>query len=88
MQVLLTEQEYDKLKARANDSARQIKKEVEKKTNEFCQEIANTVPIPGWHTPDGEDAAPWGCVHTPPQGGYCDDCPARKFCSLPQRLSK
>lgn len=79
MQYILTQQEFDDLKATQALDLR-LKKEA---LQELCTKIADTMPINrDWcHK---EPASPWRCIITVSKEGknhwYCDDCPVREIC--------
>jgi len=80
MQYILTQAEYDALRAKA--VATPITALIEKdQLQKLCTDAANYVPVAGW-SPSGRPH-PWGCVldkkgHN--YNGYCDDCPAVNIC--------
>lgn len=74
MQYILSQEEYDDLKARKSLDLKMEKK----KLQELCTKIATTMPIKFW---GGGEARPWGC----PKSGdsmmeYCDECPVQDIC--------
>jgi hypothetical protein len=80
MQYLLTQEEYDELKAQK----RGIRLENTKKLQALCTKIADTMPVNwGWKGPDPK---PWGCIITVQREGhewYCDQCPVQDICPYP-----
>lgn len=82
MQYLLTEQEYNALRA---EQRLQIKANQEE-LQALCTQAAMHIPIvPDWS--DDKTPRPWGCILGPREQhpGYCDDCPARKVCPYPSK---
>lgn len=77
MQYILTQQEYDALKAEQATSLRASKEELQK----LATAAALHIPV-SW----GADvpAAPWGCILVKDRDpGYCDECPAQRICPHP-----
>ncbi len=85
MQYILTQEEYDALKAEGRD-----RKQVNTKNLQaLCTNIANTMPvIRRWAK--NEEPAPWGCIlNEPDDTWYCDECPVRSICPYEhKRISK
>lgn len=73
MQILLTEDEYNELKNKADRSIEYSDLQL------LCTLAANHVPVQrNW---DKDNVSPWGCILddvTNPE--YCDDCPAEEIC--------
>lgn len=76
MQYLLTEAEYNDLKAKKHQFITSEKEELQK----ICTLAANHIPVAhDWS--DDKTPRPWGCIldkDTNP--GYCDDCPVARLC--------
>ena len=72
MQYILTEQEYNDLKAKQKLS---LNLQTDK-LQAVCTKIANEYPIKFWGR---EEASPWGCVFTETDW-YCDQCPVQEIC--------
>lgn len=74
MNYLLSQEEYDKLRAEGMQRTIANKKQLQ----EFCTLIACEMPILFWGR---TEKAVWGCIlskeHNP---GYCDKCPSQEFC--------
>ena len=83
MQYILTQEEYDKLRAVQKTSVALEKK----KLQALCTKIANEMPVV-WGWGQVPDPKPWGCVFheddsDPEQYanfGYCDKCPVQEIC--------
>ena len=86
MQYLLTQEEYDALRARQQH-------EIElstKKLQTLCTKIADTMPVK-WGWSKDEEAKPWGCVLTAAKNNeewYCDSCPVQDICPADKEWSK
>ncbi len=83
MQYILTEEEYNQLKAQAKKADRfgitdaQLQK--------LCTKIANEMPVDwGW---GGQDPKPWGCMLSNDDGDEwcCDSCPVTQICPWPRK---
>lgn len=78
MQYILTQEEYDKLNVAY---AGQNNMPTQKKLQEFCTHIADTVSVgSGWYK-----GKPWGCILSRKTEWYCDECPAQKVCPHPHK---
>ena len=82
MQYILTQAEYDELRAKQKLDIGMQKRNLQK----LCTQIADTMPVSvSWRS--GCKPEPWGCILTPegdPQEEehYCDECPVRSICPL------
>ena len=75
MQYLLTEQEYNDLRASNYNNIRAKKDELQK----LCTLIADTMPVSvEWL--NGGEPAPWNCILSEETEWYCDRCPVRSIC--------
>lgn len=73
MQYILSQEEYDALKAKQKHELSLERKNLQ----ELCTKIANEMPVDrDW----SEDKEPWGCILTEEGVGYCDDCPVQTIC--------
>ena len=80
MQYILTQEEYDALKAKQEHDLKISQKALQ----ELCTRIANEMPVKwGWNTK--EEAKPWGCILTMEGEWYCDKCPVQKICPHPHK---
>ena len=81
MQYLLTQEEYDALRARQQHEIDISRDQLQK----LCSEIADTMPIKRpWNK--NAEPAPWGCVLTVDgEEWYCDRCPVQKICPNPYK---
>jgi hypothetical protein len=75
MQYVLTQEEYDALRARQEHEIKLSRAKLQK----LCTKIADTMPVKRDWNPDGEPA-PWGCVLTEKYEHYCDHCPVQEIC--------
>ena len=77
MQYLLTEQEYNALKA----EQRRRMEASEAELQAFCTLAAMHIPVVLEYSHD-KTPRPWGCILGPvtQTPGYCDDCPAKNIC--------
>lgn len=85
MQYILTQEEFDKLKA---DAARIIGKMADD-LQTACTLVADHMPIKAPWAPASTDPKPWGCIlsQTSPTKDewYCDHCPVRNICPHPNK---
>lgn len=77
MQILLTEEEYNKLK----NAERIAMAKIEQTLQDLCTKVADHMPIKVPWAPNAE-AKPWGCIRSVKAGGerYCDNCPVIDLC--------
>ena len=80
MQYLLTQEEYDALRARQQHEIALSTKKLQK----LCTEIANTMPVKRSWDPKAEPS-PWGCILTEKHEHYCDLCPVQEICPEPHK---
>jgi hypothetical protein len=73
MQYLITQEEFDKLKA---DTAERPSEKMIATLQDLCTKVSDHMPIKFWGR---EEATPWGCILTK-KGGYCDECPVKSAC--------
>jgi hypothetical protein len=79
MQYLLTQEEYEGLRAKA---ARGQKLPSTADLQTLCTKIANEMPVVFKWSPEMQPR-PWGCIlnkrgdRTP---SYCDECPVKSIC--------
>lgn len=86
MMYILTQAEYDELVAQRQQKLRLS----EKKLQDLCTKIAETMPIKWSFSSSGRRDAtvqPWGCVLTGSQI-HCDDCPVQEICPAPKDYSQ
>lgn len=84
MQYILSQEEYDELKAKRSHEIQLSKK----KLQDLCTKIADTMPVQwnwGSKKNDPEYFKPWGCVFTVEKEHrfdewYCDQCPVQDIC--------
>lgn len=79
MQYVLTQEEFDALKAESANKA----KALEATLQDLCTKVADHMPIVTWKA-DGKPT-PWGCILSEigeRYCGYCDDCPVKDVCPL------
>lgn len=83
MQYILSQEEYDSLKAEQVKTIRLSTK----KLQILCTKICNEMPVKwGW---GGPDPKPWMCILNEDQGmEYCDSCPVQEICPGDKRWSK
>lgn len=77
MQYLLTEAEYDAMKAAAARHQAKANEELQ----QFCRRVANELPVKFRGRPE---AKPWGCI-IDNGDWYCDECPAQEVCPYPHK---
>lgn len=76
MQFLLTEAEYNELKAQKREQVSASKAELQR----LCTLAANHIPVPRDWSQD-KTPKPWGCIlDSATNLGYCDDCPVDAIC--------
>jgi len=80
MQYILTQEEYDALRARQQHEIEISRDKLQK----LCTKIADTMPIKRSWDPKGEHS-PWGCIHTEKYEHYCDLCPVQEICPEPHK---
>lgn len=80
MQYLLTQEEYDALRARQQHEIELSTKKLQK----LCTKIADTMPVK-WGWSKDEEAKPWGCIHSQQEEWYCDSCPVQEICPEPDK---
>lgn len=83
MQYILTQEEYDNLKSIQEAVVHSNKK----KLQVLCTKIADTMPV-RWGWDSGEEAKPWGCIHSTNHDWYCDSCPVTEICPSNKSWSK
>lgn len=82
MQYILTQAEYDELRAKQKLDIGMQKRNLQK----LCTQIADTMPVSVSWIKNGAPE-PWGCILTP-EGDptdhewYCDECPVQDICPL------
>lgn len=81
MQYILSEEEYNALKAAAlsgpvKGTTVQMSRN---KLQKLCTDIANGMPIK-WIDSNNETFRPWGCILTKTDEWYCDQCPVVDIC--------
>lgn len=86
MQYILSQEEYDELKAKKNLDFKMKTKELQK----LCTKICDTMPVNwGWGNHDGRtDPKPWGCILSVKDNDYewyCDTCPVTEICPYPNK---
>lgn len=74
MQYILTEQEYQDLRATQHMKIHMNKTELQT----LCSHIADTMPVSVSWFNDGIPT-PWGCILTG-HINYCDKCPVQSIC--------
>ncbi len=75
MQYILTEQEYQDLRATQRTQIHLSKT----KLQTLCTEIANTMPVSVKWVDNGVPQ-PWQCILTEKHEHYCDECPVQSIC--------
>ena len=79
MQYLLTQEEYDALRACREHEIKLSRAKLQK----LCTKIADTMPVKRSWDPKAEPS-PWGCILTAEKNGegehYCDNCPVQEIC--------
>ncbi len=78
MQYLLTQEEYDALRAKQELDLGMKKEKLQK----LCTKIADTMPVK-WGWSKDEEAKPWGCILSLGDADdewYCDSCPVQSIC--------
>lgn len=80
MQYLLTQEEYDALRARQQHEIKLSQAKLQK----LCTKIADTMPVK-WGWSKDEEAKPWGCILTEKHEHYCDKCPVQEICPEPDK---
>lgn len=79
MQYILSEEEYTALKTAQSTQL----KLGQKKLQELCSKICDTMPVNwGWDLGD-PDPKPWRCILSQPTEWYCDNCPVTEICPHP-----
>ena len=80
MQYILTQEEYDALRARQQHEIMMSRDQLQT----LCCEIADTMPI---KRPWTKDLEPWGCILTVNSDDMwcCDHCPVQKICPNPYK---
>ena len=75
MQFLLSQEEFDELKARKAADDKATKETLQK----LCTMVADHMPIdiPSW---PGWKRGPWKCVINSKNEHYCDHCPVEEIC--------
>lgn len=75
MQYVLTQEEYDALRAKQALDLGMKKDQLQK----LCTRIADDMPVSvKWI--DNGNPHPWGCILTTKYEHYCDDCPVQEIC--------
>lgn len=75
MQYILTQEEYDALRAKQKLELGMQKAKLQK----LCTMIADAMPVSvEWINNDKPE--PWGCILTADFDHYCDDCPVQEIC--------
>lgn len=75
MQYILSQEEYDALRAKQNHELKLSKD----KLQTLCTQIADTMPVSVKWINNGEPS-PWGCVLSTDYDHYCDHCPVADIC--------
>lgn len=79
MQYLLSQEEFDELKAKAAI----LDTQTVAKIQSLCTKVAENMPVDV-----GGKLKPWGCI-LPGKSGVCDGCPVQEECPYPyKRWSK
>jgi hypothetical protein len=82
MQYILSQEEFDNFQAKKQE----ITKTAQKKLQDLCTKIADTMPIKrGWPGDPPEYFEPWGCILTKKYEWYCDSCPVTEICPHPYK---
>lgn len=91
MQYVLSQAEYDELKAKKTVDFKMKTDKLQK----LCTKIADTMPVkwgwgPPYHDVDGISVSqdipkPWGCVLSTHREWYCDTCPVTEICPYPDK---
>ncbi len=84
MQYILTQAEYDELKAVKKKTEELEKKELQ----EICIKAAMYIPVKiEWSNGATRVEHPWGCILGPSKQNpmCCDDCPVQKLCPNPDK---
>lgn len=84
MQYILSQEEYDELRAKQKHEIQLSKSKLQK----LCTKIANEMPIKYW---SNTEAQPWGCKLNKDDDyneWYCDECPVQDICPAPKSYSK
>ena len=87
MQYILTQEEYDELKAKKNIDFKMKNDKLQK----LRTKIADTMPVKwGWGPPYENGASkdipkPWGCILSTQGEWYCDTCPVTEICPYPNK---
>lgn len=78
MQILLTEEEYNRL----NKAAKEMENGARETIANLCQRVCDHEPsFTGWGE-NTHEAVPWGCIRS--EGGdigCCDECPVERICT-------
>lgn len=86
MQYILTQAEYDELRAKQTLDLGMQKSKLQK----LCTLIADTMPVSVRWVNEGKPE-PWGCVITAERNGeewYCDECPVQDICPAEKAWSQ
>ena len=86
MQYVLTQEEYDELRAKQTLDLGMQKDRLQT----LCTLIADTMPVK-WGWSKDEEPKPWGCVLTAAKyhdEWYCDSCPVQDICPADKEWSK
>lgn len=77
MQYILTQEEYDQLRARQKLDLDMRRDQLQ----QLCTWVADNMPVSVKWINEGKPE-PWGCIMTKPYPniGYCDECPVQKIC--------
>lgn len=78
MQYLLTQQEYDQLRARQQHDIKVSREHLQS----LCTKIADEMPVPVKNSSEADATRPWGCILTvkTKYDHYCDRCPVNSIC--------
>lgn len=75
MQYILTQEEYDALRAKQKLDIGMQRSKLQK----LCTKVADTMPVSVKWINDGKPE-PWGCIITAKFEHYCDECPVQEIC--------
>jgi hypothetical protein len=84
MQYILTEEEYNHLKA--IKTAQVIRDRA--KLQKFCTFVADNLPVRDWRLENNNNLpTPWGFIITENdyEEWYCDECPSQEICPCEQK---
>lgn len=75
MQYILTQEEYDAMRAKQKLALDLDKQNLQA----LCTKIADEMPVV-WRGWSDAQAKPWGCILSKSRDWYCDSCPVQKIC--------